>query len=1394
MNNLQTLGLTQGRAVEGASVAHVCRDEDRDRLLLWMQDGSFHWYCPSTSQRQELGRVDTPCNGVTAFLWTPEADGVLVGTRGGDLLLITFPPGAGPSVEEIGYVEGGVKGAAWSPDGMRLVLVSGNGQLLIMSEDWNPLLEAAIDHGQPIGSASVEWRADGACFATATAGGPSDTHALCIWDGVSGEVTARGEAAPGLTQLLSWQPNGRHLYTVQRLGAVAAGSEAPAAAARPLESHVAAWKREARRREAAAAAAAAEQGPARPTHRVVLWERNGLQHGGFDLVAPGGEGAVVTGLGWSPGSEVLAVACSQEDGSGTTSAALQLWTRSNWHWYCKGERRFEGCGALRALWGGAAASLTLDVVATSSDVTRLELSQLEDVSRLGTAAVLDGRRLALTPLRRAVVPPPLAAASLLLPCPALCCALRAAPGEPETLAACLADGRLALSRAPCDDAWEGEARPPQLLLPCLGAGEAARLKRAVWTDATRLVLVLAGEREAGRDGQGDGGALHDAGLDLEIRWGGEQLGGAGLRARGAFEFPGRVLTAQGPVFQLACGGVVMLRRDSAGAGSDGTGNACGDSSATDGVRLDPGPAFKAPCPVMAVLPEARPHATPLALYGVSRRGELWCAGAARPVAEGVTSLALRPGGSGACDSPPPLAPWLLFTGRDGRLHTRRASVPGNTAAPEASAPAPPALAARAVEAGARLVAAPPGSHCAVLCLPRGNLEAVCPRALVLASLAASLAAGDVAAAWALATQQRVDLNLLVDARWPRVLHDAPRFLAALGEDQAVADLLSALRPGSVLAPGGVYAGAEGFGGDGGDGEGLRQGHDGGAYGLEGPPPSSRADAQTDEKVTKVCAAFRDAILAGPGRAFLRSLLVSHSRCGDLEGAMRLLRQVKDAAMEEDGVTLEGPSPTPGNQLPRPPSAEDGLRHLLLTSSADELYATALGMYELDLAYMVIAHSQKDPGEYLQELGRFAAERDVVLRRVAIDRHLRQHEAALRGLLEAGPAHFGAALQLAAQHGLLRKMLHLCRDDQEQRRAVLRAYAESLETRGLYEDAGLAFVTAGLMREALAAYRGGLHWRPALTLAGKLGLRVEGVRELAMELADELVSASRPAEAAAVRLEYCRDVDAAAALLAAAREWREGARVAASHARPDLLDRVLAPAAAARAAEVFEDVRESAARVAKYAARLEHLAARRRDLAAALAAAEAERGQEGGDDWDGSDAGRGPGSDAGDDAASEASGVTELSAYTDASLAPSSQSTRSGHSSASTLGGKRRQSAKSKRKASSLRVRQGSPEEEDQLANHLLSQAPSAAFCAEMGQLAEFLVLLGHESDARRLQQAVGELVAACAATGAAILASPPPGMLAEGGQGPSPQLALRVAAAEAEAKSVTWKWDVLRAV
>ena len=71
---------------------------------------------------------------------------------------------------------------------------------------------------------------------------------------------------------------------------------------------------------------------------------------------------------------------------------------------------------------------------------------------------------------------------------------------------------------------------------------------------------------------------------------------------------------------------------------------------------------------------------------------------------------------------------------------------------------------------------PPGDTQVVLQMPRGNLEAVRPRALVLPAVAAALDARDYAAAWALATTNRLDLNVLVDYRWPEFVAHAREFV------------------------------------------------------------------------------------------------------------------------------------------------------------------------------------------------------------------------------------------------------------------------------------------------------------------------------------------------------------------------------------------------------------------------------------------------------------------------------------------------------------------------------------------------------------------------------------------------------------------------------------------
>jgi hypothetical protein len=211
--------------------------------------------------------------------------------------------------------------------------------------------------------------------------------------------------------------------------------------------------------------------------------------------------------------------------------------------------------------------------------------------------------------------------------------------------------------------------------------------------------------------------------------------------------------------------------------------------------------------------------------------------------------------------------------------------------------------------------------------------------------------------------------------------------------------------------------------------------------------------------------------------------------------------------------------------------------------------------------------------------------DPHLQRHAIDTHLRRFDRALAHLAAAGPAHFPAALKLAADKGLLRQLIGLMQEQQreaaaagapgqqqaqEQQQqeegpvpplqrpgaagaaarlaAALAAHAAALRASRRYEDAAVAFLAAGAPGDALAAYSEGGHWKMALALAGRLGWGAPRVQGLARELAGALAASGQGADAAAVLREYVRDVDGAVAALAGAREWREALRVAYAEGR------------------------------------------------------------------------------------------------------------------------------------------------------------------------------------------------------------------------------------------------------
>ncbi len=185
--------------------------------------------------------------------------------------------------------------------------------------------------------------------------------------------------------------------------------------------------------------------------------------------------------------------------------------------------------------------------------------------------------------------------------------------------------------------------------------------------------------------------------------------------------------------------------------------------------------------------------------------------------------------------------------------------------------------------GAVLVAAPWAGCLAVLQAPRGNLEAVTPRLLALAAVCSALAARDYGAAWQLATSQRVDVNLLVDFRWPDVLSHAQALASGLPGVDALCELLLALRPTSVLAPGGPYAALPQALGWRATTEMTEAAAAAAAQQQQQQPAdssSSNSDQAAASKVAAVCSALRDAALTMPRRfqlGYLKAVVLGYAR-------------------------------------------------------------------------------------------------------------------------------------------------------------------------------------------------------------------------------------------------------------------------------------------------------------------------------------------------------------------------------------------------------------------------------------------------------------------------------------------------------------------------------------
>jgi tetratricopeptide (TPR) repeat protein len=614
---------------------------------------------------------------------------------------------------------------------------------------------------------------------------------------------------------------------------------------------------------------------------------------------------------------------------------------------------------------------------------------------------------------------------------------------------------------------------------------------------------------------------------------------------------------------------------------------------------------------------------------------------------------------------------------------------------------------RPIDRGSVIVCALPNDVRIVLQAPRGNLETIAPRPLVLAEVWRLATAREYGAAFRLSRQQRVDMNIMVDANAEEFLRSVDRLI----EEVPVPGHLSVFL---------TY------------------------------------QTGSDDRVNAVCDAVVDAI-DGVGDAERTARLtttvltaLTRRRPPLLGAALRRVRASYERS-EAEGA-----------------SALDFL--LVLSKDEELLYDEALGSYDVKLALMVAKASQMDPADYSNEL-RALRSMDERHRRHAIDMKLERYESALENLFACGPPERTACLALARDHAVYVAAMRLFKDDAPAISQLRQWYASHLTSADRHGDAAVVHVANGDLARAAVAYRDGGQWRLALSsfsqaqaaasppsdegdtngIGGHAGAAAwrEGParRAFGESVADSLSERGDAVSAAAVRWHTLRDLDGALDDLIGAQEWHVALEMVSTASAwrgvgggtdcagaGEERGRGRVVAELRDAAEVYvADLKDNAAKLRERTARLVAVREAKARMRTTL-------GTPGGGD----------GGDADSDAFSASTGASSFGSFgSDMTFASSTATARTQtslyHSIGRGAGGTKAVAARERRagKAARKRVRSGHPKEEEALVATLQRLVPNSFLRDRLGKSISALAHLRMLPLAVSLSDALGEVLARC---------------------------------------------------
>ncbi|RAK86638.1 elongator complex protein 1 [Aspergillus costaricaensis CBS 115574] len=422
---------------------------------------------------------------------------------------------------------------------------------------------------------------------------------------------------------------------------------------------------------------------------------------------------------------------------------------------------------------------------------------------------------------------------------------------------------------------------------------------------------------------------------------------------------------------------------------------------------------------------------------------------------------------------------------------------------------------RSIERGGRLVTVMPTTFAVILQMPRGNLETIYPRALVLAGIRNFIDRKNYRAAFLTCRSQMVDMNIIHDYAPEQFMENIQLFVDQVKKIDFIDEFISRLSeedvsqtlykdtlktPKADNAPAGIVAAAPNKG----------------------------------SKVNKICDAFLST-LEKRIDTNLHNLITAHvcKSPPDLESGLQLVARLREQSPEQ---------------------ADDAIEHMCFLTDANQLYDNALGLYDLELTLLVAQQAQRDPREYLPFLRKLQQQPEL-RRYFEIDNYLGRTSKAIKHL-HALNAH-DELRAYTIKHVLYKDAIDLYKYQAEQLREMTHLYADYLFDRSKYKEAGIAYESLELYTDAYKSYHLAHLWRESLYCAMLVPLTSAELSAHATALISTLVEESKDyTSAATIHADHLHDIPAASRLLCRASKFSEATRLLTLHNQSALIPEIV----------------------------------------------------------------------------------------------------------------------------------------------------------------------------------------------------------------------------------------------